>query len=294
VNPIAIVLVTASVLFHATWNVSLKEESESSAFLVSFKAASALLVLPLVLFACYHLEVFAGLLPYLLASSVCNALYYLFLLRAYRAGDFSLAYPVARSAPIFVVTLAGLFFGEHPSVVGLGGIVLVVAGCFLLPLGMHSGGGVSFRTLFSPVMGYALLTALATSGYSIFDKFGSRPAFAAFGLMGSLGYMGPEWVMTAALLAPLAWCTFRERGLLVPLTRKPGKVFLAAFLMTLSYGFVMVAYQFAQASYVVGFRQLSIVLGVILGVVTLKERVNAFRISGTIVVVAGLVMLALA
>ncbi|MBI4977840.1 MAG: EamA family transporter [Spirochaetes bacterium] len=288
---LAVLLVTASVLFHATWNVSLKEESSNAGFLVSFNAAAALVVLPLAVWSILHHTVFLPLMPWLIASSVCNACYYLFLMCAYRAGDFSLAYPVSRSAPIFVVTLAGLFFGERPSAAGLAGIILVVTGCFLLPL---EKGRMTLKKLLSPVMVFALLTALCTSGYSLFDKFGSKPAFQSLGMMGTLGYMGLEWFLTVVMLIPLVRIFLRERALFRPLFEKTRKTFFAAFLMTLSYGFVMAAYQYAQTSYVVGFRQMSIVLGVILGAAVLKERVNALRVTGTAIVVAGLVLLALA
>ena len=64
--------------------------------------------------------------------------------------------------------------------------------------------------------------------------------------------------------------------------------------MTFSYGFVMVAYQFANVSYVVGFRQLSVVLGVGLGALVLKERITQGRAVGTAIIAIGLVLIALA
>ena len=191
---------------------------------------------------------------------------------------------------------------RHPNIVAiahlkaLAGIVLVVAGCFLIPFGSLKDFAREVRSgsFLSPAMGFALLTALATSGYSLFDKYGSLPPYRAAGTLGSLGYMALEWLLTGVMLYGIARFGLRQRETLRPLVTHAKKVWIAAFLMTFSYGFVMVAYQFANVSYVVGFRQLSVVLGVVLGALVLKERVTQGRAVGTAIIAIGLILIALA
>jgi uncharacterized membrane protein len=294
----AIVLVTISVLFHATWNMYLKEESRNLTFVVSFNAAAMIVAFPLAIWAgglCVS-KTILYVLPFLIASSVCNGLYYLFLSQAYKFGDFSIAYPVSRSAPVIVVTIASLFFGENPSAVGLVGIILVVAGCFLLPFNRLKDLSRDFKIgmFFNKMMAFALLTAVTTAGYSVFDKFGSKPLYAQAGIKGALGYMTYEWILTFAVLYAAVRIFSRQKGEKKKLLVNSKKAWLAASLMTFSYGFVMIAYQFSNVSYVVGFRQLSIVLGVVFAGLVLREKISEMRLMGVGVVVAGLIMIALA
>lgn len=72
--------------------------------------------------------------------------------RGYRTGDFSLIYPLARgTGPLLSVLLAIVLLGERPSVRGIAGALLIVAGIFFL-----TGG-----TILSP-LGYVLILTAMT------------------------------------------------------------------------------------------------------------------------------------
>ena len=61
-----------------------------------------------------------------------------------------------------------------------------------------------------------------------------------------------------------------------------------------SYWLVLYAYQLSQhASYIVAFRQFSIVLGVVFAFIFYKEHGFVVRITGTILITAGLVITAI-
>ena len=61
--------------------------------------------------------------PFVAASTAMNCLYFYTLLNAYRVGDLSLAYPVARGiAPLLLLGLSALIAHELPSMVALLGV----------------------------------------------------------------------------------------------------------------------------------------------------------------------------
>ena len=68
-------------------------------------------------------------------SGLIEAVYFITLTRAYALGDLSQVYPIARgSAPLFVLLWAMLFLGERPTLIGAGGIFIVVIGLYLVNL----------------------------------------------------------------------------------------------------------------------------------------------------------------
>ena len=62
----------------------------------------------------------------------------------------------------------------------------------------------------------------------------------------------------------------------------------------LGYGLVLTAFSMSRVSYVAPAREVGIVLGVLMGVFILKEPFGTARIIGSIIVVAGLVLIAVA
>src|SRR3546814_7570070 len=76
------------------------------------------------------------MLPWLAIACVLHTSYQFFLLRAYEANDFAVAYPVARGvAPITTAILGGALLGASPTVASLLGIALVSGGILLVALG---------------------------------------------------------------------------------------------------------------------------------------------------------------
>ena len=69
---------------------------------------------------------------------------------------------------------------------------------------------------------------------------------------------------------------------------------LAAALNFSAYSMILVCYQrVAQAGYVWGMRQFSIVIGVVLAFVVFKERGRAVRLTGAVLITVGMVLIAL-
>src|SRR4051812_34711467 len=108
-TPLAVGLVLASALAHATWNLLAKNASASRVFPWLCALASAIVSAPL---ACLQIA-WSGSWPsaqaliFPVVSGLLQVVYFLTLTRAYRAGDLSLVYPLARgSGPLLAIVIS--------------------------------------------------------------------------------------------------------------------------------------------------------------------------------------------
>jgi len=303
--PLSVVLlVLVSCVFHAGWNLQAKRREVSPAF---FLVASVLVLVPAVPFffalggaeAVRHAP--AALWPCLLITGACQAAYYTFLALAYRHGDVSVVYPLARTAPLFVVPLAGLIHPRWPALSALLGIVLTVAGCFLLPRrtldlrrepftwAAYAGAGTS----------WAVATALASSGYTVADSVGvGLMAGGTPGARGAFLYACLEW-LAASLCLPVALLAAEggvgaARASLARAWKAPRiETFVLGAAIFGAYLLILWAYSLTdKVAYVAAMRQFSVALGVLGGIRFLNEPRDPARIAGTLVIIAGLALVA--
>ena len=116
---LALGLVLASALVHASWNFLLKKSGGGAGLITAACMASLVFYAPLVAavlwlqpgyaFQPVHLALMAG-------SGAVHMAYFLLLDRAYRSGgDLSIVYPLARATgPLLTVVAAIAFLGERP------------------------------------------------------------------------------------------------------------------------------------------------------------------------------------
>src|SRR6185503_19238917 len=220
-------------------------------------------------------------------SALLEAVYFLSLAQAYRYGDLSLVYPIARgTAPILVPLLAAIFLGERLSALAMAGIGLVVLGTVVIQtrrLGWPSRGAIG-EVLGQLGTRYALLTGLVIAMYSALDKYGVslvRPL-----LYGYLLFFG----LTATLL-PLV---LRQRQALATEWKlHRGSIVVVGVLTPLSYLLVLLALTMAPVSYVAAAREVSVVLAALLGALVLHEGYGRQRLLGSAAIAAGLMLLVL-
>ncbi len=298
-QPIALLLILCSAVIHGGWNYLGKKSRPSGPLFLAGNLVGSLCPLPVLL---YHIPkipvILAELWPLLLASGCATAFYYRSLAAAYNAGDLSLAYPLSRSSPLFIVAFMLLLGrGSEISTACLVGIVLVVLGCVLLP--MRNLTDLRGSHYLSPVFLAALGAALATTGYSIADEqalrlLGSGTLGTFSNLEASLvysalwGISSCAWQASTVLAQKPEWKTFLEiarhrRGTFIPL----------GLGINLGYLLILAAMTYSRnVSYVVAFRQISIPLGALLGVLWLKEPLPFPKATGLIILLIGLTLVA--
>jgi drug/metabolite transporter (DMT)-like permease len=296
----AVLLVSISAGLHALWNLLGKRRNPSAAFFLVSAACAALLTLPfLFIYRAALGRVPLAVWGLLLATGVCQAVYYVGLAGAYRRGELSVAYPLVRALPVLLIALISLGFGKAFTLPGILGILAVAGGCLLVPL--PGFAAFNWRTYLNGGTGLAVLAALGTTGYTLIDSqalaiLRDLPA-TGFGRTGStLLFLALENLVTALLLAGYVWLAADERHQLRDLKRVGWPTAAGTgVLITAAYGLVLASMAFvANVSYIAAFRQLSIPLGAALGFLVQKEPATSPRLVGIGVLVLGLVLVAAA
>ncbi|HWP45542.1 MAG TPA: DMT family transporter [Candidatus Limnocylindrales bacterium] len=281
----AILLVVGSSFIHAFWNLLTKKVEEGVPFLWWAFGVSLLVYAPLSLAFLSKKELLSPAGRFIFFGGTFEVAYFLGLSKAYARGDLSLVYPLARSAPIFVPIWATIFLKEHISWTGLIGILTVILGVFVVSL--RWGTSLLSPELKSQPIGLALFTALASSGYSVVDKVGVS-------YMHPLPYIYLEFAVTWFGLG--LYLLFFHRGNSLSKTWQQNKksILLVGVFMTLSYLLILFALRIGKVSYVIALRQISIVFGVLLGSLILKEKYGKTRLLGALIIWLGAILISLA
>lgn len=271
----AVVLFAA--LLHATWNAFVKVDGDRLLFmgLLSLgSAAGAIAAIPFL--PAPEPEAW----PYILASIILHQGYILFLLLAYRYGDLSHVYPLARgSAPLIVAMLSLTLIGERLSQPAT--MAVLVMGVGIMSLSLTRGA----QNLWNPTaVMFALGTGLFIAGYTLVDGVGARLAGSPHSY--SAWLFGLEWIP----ITTYAFWKYRDG-----LARKVGKVWkpaMAAGLMALAgYWMVIWAMSMAPIALVAALRETSIIFAVLFGVIFLRERLSLARLAATFMTLMGTVLL---
>lgn len=284
---LALALIFGSAVLHATWNLLAKRAAGGVEFVWLVALTVTVCYAPLLVVYLWVARPEFTLQHALLAggSAIIHVAYFVSLQRGYRAGDLSLVYPLARgSGPALATALAILVLGERPGPQALLGTALVVLSVFVLA-GGRSGrrGGPSQRR----AVLYGLATGVFISLYTTWDGFAVGHAGAA-----PIVYMLVGEAFRALMLAPVA---LRNRPEVARIWREArGPTIGVALLSTLAYMMVLTAMQFTPVSLVAPTREISILIGTILGARLLAEGQWRRRLLGALGMVAGVALLALA
>lgn len=280
----ALALVVVGALLHASWNLLAKKASGGLPFVWLFGLVSLAAALPFGL-ASWHAnsaQLTAAAWLAILGSAVGHAVYGLVLQAGYRAADFSVVYPVARgTGPLFAVLGAILVLGETPGPAGTLGIAAVLLGILLVSgvLRVVRGGGFARTGVL-----WGSLTGIAIASYTVIDAYAVKTLGLAPVLYYVLGI-----ALRSLILAPQA---LRRPAVLAAEWRANGPCILAVgVLAPLAYTLVLLALTRAPLSYVAPVRELSMLIGIVLGAGLLRESLAPSRILGTLCFVAGVVLL---
>ncbi|OLQ78171.1 hypothetical protein BIT28_23640 [Photobacterium proteolyticum] len=293
----ALVLVVLSAVIHASWNLLGKSRTPTPAFFCVASLGAGLLLVPVI----WVVLTSASPLPFtywllLTVSSFCQMVYMASLARAYQLADVGVVYPIARALPVLMVAVASTLLGQSMPLLAWAGMVLVTLGCLMVPV-------VSFRrwqwrAYWQGGCLWALLAAMGTAGYSVLDNHAlavmtGHYQHALPSLWIAFGYLGMQFIVTGLWL--LLWCcSDAGRRQLRQGWQDRRVALLTGSMMGGTYGLVLLAMTLTEnVSYVVALRQLSIPVGVGLGIWLLREPAHRPRLVGAGLVCLGLVAVSL-
>jgi len=297
VDPIVFVLIAIAAVLHVTWNILLKTAGEPLRAATVGMVAGAVVLIPGALIgwlAVGQPALSRQGLALGIGSGVLEAVYFMFLSAAYRRGDLSVVYPVARGSATFLAVVAGVVvLGERLGGVGFVGVGCLLGGFLWLQRPWRALGIGSGRS-FEPAVGFALATGLTIAAYSTVDRVGSR-------LIAPWLYAAILWGTTAAVL--VAW-TGLKRALDSSLPAGPAltrravaRASLGGLLTVAAYLCILVAFTLAPLTAVAPLRESAIVLASGWGALRLREAEGrqeaAARIAAAGLIVIGAILLGL-
>jgi drug/metabolite transporter (DMT)-like permease len=285
-SPVVFGLVFCAALFHASWNAIVKSGEDRLVAL-----AYAICVPGLICGA----GLFFVPVPapeswlYIFLSTVVHCGYYALLLTAYRHGDLSQVYPIARgAAPAMVAASAWLLVGEALEVFQILGLLVVCLGIVSLSrISPLARGRKERRDGETKAIFYAMLTAVTIACYTVVDGLGVRAAGTAPGYIFWLFFFEALPLGFAAL-----W--LRRHRLVAALRPQLKMGLLGGLIAGLAYGIVIWAMGVAPMAHVVALRETSVVLAAVIGTALLGEPFGRSRVFAAVLVMMGSVLLQLA
>ncbi len=287
-TPLTLLLVLTAAVIHACWNLWIKQIGHlvrGGTLMWLLTAISSVLYAPLALIVFsrgtwrpepVHLLWVAG-------SGVIHVIYFLLLIRGYRAGDLSVVYPVARgTAPLLAASAAVFVFAERPTPLSVTGAALIVAGVFVLTWRTSAAA----RNHLGPAFRYGLATGALIAVYTLWDGWSVKRV----GIPPLLFYWGGE-VVRVLLFTPTA---LADRAAVASTMRAHfWRVAGIAVLSPLSYILVLIALRTGPVSHIAPAREISILIGAFLGGHVLGEGQRRRRLIAAAAFAGGVIALAL-
>jgi drug/metabolite transporter (DMT)-like permease len=281
---IAVGMALVAAVFHGTWNVLVKVSGDP---ITTFRRATlmAAVVATLSLPPAWLLLGRPALTPAATALCVLSSLLettYLFLLStAYRRGDLSAVYPIARgSAPLLSVLVGLVLLGERLTSPQLVGVTLLLVG-ILTVTGSQARGRAT-----SP----ALLTGVAIAAYTSVDRLGVRLSTPWLYAWLLFTLMAIELPLAVRLTSALG--LYRAADGARPPTWSQATV-IGAFFWA-GYFLVLWALSLAPLAVVAPVREIAIVAVALWGVWRLGESERAvLKVSGAVATLAGVALVAI-
>ena len=271
----AVGLALGAALLHAAWNLRLKSSADPLRLAAVAVPLGTAVLTPIVLGAwlatgrpglpwqAWALAALAGFVELLYFHALSNA---------YRRGEISAVYPVARGTAPLLAALVGLVaLHEHITTIQAVGVAVLIGGIWLArPSSIGQALGPGSPSALAP----ALLTGVLIATYTIIDRLGVR--------------LGPFWLY--------AWAHFTATALwLLPWVRR-GLVRAAMPVGVLSvgaYGLALTALSLAPLALVAPVRESGVIVVALWGVLRMGERDRAsLKLGGAAAVLAGAALLA--
>lgn len=282
---LALGLVLAAAVIHASWNFLAKRAAGGPAFVWLYSVLMPVFYAPVIIVFAILARPALDLadFAFIFGTSILHVIYFLLLNRGYRIGDLSLVYPLARgTGPMLATVGAVILLDERPTLPGIVGI-----GCIGLGILVISGGWNALRTRRTQAgIPDALLIGVFIASYTLWDKY----------------------AMSVLLIAPLAYRWFADlfralimTGLMRDRREEARYEWRAhrreavgvAIMCPIAYTLVLVAMRIGPVSYIAALRETSILIGTIMGTLLLGEKGAAYRWVGAAVMVAGVISLGL-
>jgi drug/metabolite transporter (DMT)-like permease len=273
------VAMIASAFLHATWNAWVKSRRDSNAAVACLVIGAGFPNLAVI--AAFGFPA-APAWPWIACTVTLSIGSLTLLAKAYREGDFAVAFPMIRGAiPVVLVLAAVPLFGETPQAAGAAGVVSVSAGLVLI--GWESAR--RSRTITMRGLGFVLAAALITAASVMMDAKGARLS------QNPVGYAATIAVLNAVAMAALQ--ASRGHNVRRMLVREWPVTVYAALISSVSYQLFIWSLQQAPVALVGAMRETSMLFALFIAFFVLRERFGGWRWVAVALMLAGMLLMRL-
>ena len=297
-DPWIIGLVAVSAVLHLAWNVRLKTAGDPLRAATIGMLAASVGIVPLGIAVWWvqgRVPLPAEGIALGVASGIVEAAYFILLSAAYRRGDLSVVYPLARgTAPLLAVVIGVVVLGERLGVAGSIGVVMLLIGFLVLQrpwraiaLARSGGAGARKAAADSAIL-FALATGVMIATYTAIDRVGTRQ-------IDPFPYAAILWVTCSVVL--VAWVWLVAGGDLLRYGPEAARrAAVGGWLTLAAYLCILIALSVAPLSGVAPLRESATVFAAAWGSVRMGEasdRSEAVRrIGASVLIVGGALLLA--
>ncbi|MCF2589339.1 EamA family transporter [Brevibacterium sp. UCMA 11752] len=309
-TPAVLGLVLFASVAHALWNIAAKSVSgKGYAFVLAYHGLSAILLAPIAIWLLVSgTHAFSlGLLGAAALSAVFHIAYSVSLQSGYDHAPLGVVYPTARGVgPIITIIIAVLFLGERPTAPETIGAFIVLAGIAVVTVhprrvgggrttnggyGMSRGHGMSSHGVGRGLAWGALIGTFIAS-YTLWDDFSVNHITDSPLLYFALSEICVATIMAVGIVT-IPGGAGRRADFTSILAGHKRALLTVAILSPLAYLLVLYAMQQAPVSLVAPVRETSIIVGTLLAWWFFGEKNIGMKLTGAVVVVAGIGLIAL-
>lgn len=274
---VAIAIFTAAFL-HAFWNFIVRKTDNKALGMAGVILGHVILGLIGIAYAGWPP---IKSLPFIVVSGIFHLMYQVFLLNAYRRGELTQVYPIARgTAPLIIAVLSITIFNVDLTPSHLIGISVISVSIITHGIIEYQRNHAHIKSL-----ALAMMVGLCIASYSMVDGHGTRIAGSA------LSFYGASSLMNAIFFIP--YLMVFEKGVMGKLLKPEGLklLLIGGSASYLAYVMVLWAILSVPIAVVSSMRETSVLFALLLGVVVLKERLTIDKIMLSVGILAGIFIL---
>ena len=272
-------LVIFAAILHAIWNGMVKSYKDKVISVSAIVFGHVPIAIIVMLFL--PLPTLESI-PYIILSAIIHQGYQYNLISAYKIGDLTKVYPIARgTGPIVATLISIIFFGVLIAKFQTLSIILICFGIIILGLFNES----SIKNNKSLI--YSLFTGFFIGLYSLADGYGARVS------QSPLNFLGWSFILNA-MIFPFVLKYMGYSNVIKRVMKEAKLVFwLGGTISYIVYGIVVWSFTQAPIPLVGALRESSIVFSILIGFFFLKERITFIKILSILAIFAGVVLLKL-
>lgn len=219
-------------------------------------------------------------------GGILNGVSLLLYMRAIKRSALSITIPMITFTPLFLLATSPIMLGEFPSVIGIFGVLLIVFGSYMLNIKRRGKGFFEpFRALLEePGPRLMLLVAFIWSITSNIDKIGVQNSSPIFWSVSMTCFLAVALFPLMMIYSkPTSKTMNGQLKYLIPLGLFNALTFIAQ----------MIAINVILVAYVISIKRGSAILSVLWGHLFFREEGLRERLTGVIIMVAGVMLIAI-